>query len=421
MGSSQGPSSLVLKAVLLCLLFFTHTSSDPHPTAKASLPCAHLVPLHSQLQHTQEVLGERYQGWGGVPLSVPTRVVFHFLFSNLLSSFIIRNLNSCFARINLFSPLSLSGIKGKSRWSYQICISITSSEAKHPNKAVCVLGHLAPDTSLEQPEADDCAGPSCKARVRHIPGWTDSVERQFLQGRPTPGCKRPLCWGGITAFLHQKELAGQLPNQPWPRLLQSLWSQQHRGSTPPSRGQTVLAKSIFGLTSLGVRGYLMQGQNLLWGADVWTIHLDTETRIILFWAVLGPFSKVQCGLLPEVRSWVAWVSINSHYSTSESSGSQDGFVELMPSEASLHSSLIFSWLSSFLQELCADLPTSSTPCLCVRAEKVRDEASGKETNPRAGWVRATASDILCIPWASNQLQQTPQAIGKCQSTFTAHL
>lgn len=113
MGSSQGPSSLVLKAVLLCLLFFTHTSSDPHPTAKASLPCAHLVLLHSQLQHTQEVLGERYQGWGGVPLLVPTRAVFHFLFSNLLSSFIIRYLNSCFARINLFSPLSMSGIKGE--------------------------------------------------------------------------------------------------------------------------------------------------------------------------------------------------------------------------------------------------------------------------------------------------------------------
>lgn len=95
-----------------------------------------------------------------------SRTVFYFLFCNLLSNFIIRNLNSCFARINLFSPLSMSGIKGKSKWSYEIWISITFSETMHPNKATCVLGHLGPDTSLEEPEAVDCAGPSCKARAR---------------------------------------------------------------------------------------------------------------------------------------------------------------------------------------------------------------------------------------------------------------
>lgn len=70
-----------------------------------------------------------------------------------------------------------------------------------------------------------------------------------------------------------------------------------------------------------------------------------------------------------MRCWVAWVPVNSHYSMRESSGSQDGFVELVPSEASLHSSVIFSWLSSFLQELCADLLTPSTPCLYVKELK----------------------------------------------------
>lgn len=95
-----------------------------------------------------------------------SRIVFYFLFCNLLSSFIIRNLNSCFARINLFPPLSMSGIKGKSRWSYEIWISIIFSETTHPKKPLCILGHLGPDTTLEQPEAFDCAGPRCKARAR---------------------------------------------------------------------------------------------------------------------------------------------------------------------------------------------------------------------------------------------------------------
>lgn len=101
-----------------------------------------------------------------------SRNVFYFLFCNLLSNFIIRNLNSCFARVNLFSPLSMSGIRGKSRWSYEIWIGVTFSPTMHLKaSSMCPRTPGPDDTTLCHQlgaiwNRCDCAGPSWEARAR---------------------------------------------------------------------------------------------------------------------------------------------------------------------------------------------------------------------------------------------------------------
>lgn len=101
-----------------------------------------------------------------------SRNVFYFLFCNLLSNFIIRNLNSCFARVNLFSPLSMSGIRGKSRWSYEIWIGVTFSPTMHLKaSSTCPRTPGPDDTTLCHQlgaiwNRCDCAGPSWEARAR---------------------------------------------------------------------------------------------------------------------------------------------------------------------------------------------------------------------------------------------------------------
>lgn len=101
-----------------------------------------------------------------------SRNVFYFLFCNLLSNFIIRNLNSCFARVNLFSPLSMSGIRGKSRWSYEIWIGVTFSPTMYLKaSSMCPRTPGPGDTTLCHQlgaiwNRCDCAGPSWEARAR---------------------------------------------------------------------------------------------------------------------------------------------------------------------------------------------------------------------------------------------------------------
>lgn len=67
-----------------------------------------------------------------------------------------------------------------------------------------------------------------------------------------------------------------------------------------------------------------------------------------------------------------------HYRMRKNSRTQEGFVDLMPSEGFLHSSVIFPEFSPCPTQLCAGVPTPSTP----GCKELRAEAGGKESNPR---------------------------------------